>query len=257
MDEFTTKFANHKPTPPGPALPKATILLVENKPSARSAYFEGLSRKGFQIISAANGTEAAKQLDGLHFDLILINAASLYSNGKGIVRTLKKKAPTIPLLLILQENQNPEDNQADVVLSLPFTLQKLLNRIKPMLPAMKKDVLKVGNLQLDIRERIVRYQGRQVRLTPRLMMLLQTLMEKPGEVIERSELFRRVWETEYVEDTRSLDVHISWLREALELDPRHPRLIKTIRGVGYRLDLGEPPTRPLGKRKLNLLEKVI
>ena len=87
------------------------------------------------------------------------------------------------------------------------------------------------------------------------MMLLQTLMERPGEVIERTELFSRVWETEYVEDTRSLDVHISWLREALEQDPRHPRLIKTIRGVGYRLDLGEPPTRPLGKRKTILLEK--
>jgi len=255
VELFSQKFATLKTIPPGPAAPKATILLVENKPAVRSVYYEGLSRKGFKILTALNGTDAVKQLDGLHCDLILINAASLYSNGKGIVRNLKKKAPAIPVLLILQENQDPEETQADVVLSLPFTLQKLLNRMKPLLPAMKKDVLKVGTLQLDIKERIVRYQGRQVRLTPRLMMLLQTLMEKPGEVIERTELFRKVWETEYVEDTRSLDVHISWLREALELDPRHPRLIKTIRGVGYRLDLGEPPTRPLGKRKLTLLEK--
>ncbi len=257
MDEFSYKFATHKSTPPGPALPKATVLLVENKPPVRSTYYEGLSRKGFQIISALNGTEAVKQLDGLHIDLIVINAASLYSNGKGIVRSLKKKSPTTPVLLILQEDQDSEDTFADVVLSLPFTLQKLLNRMKPLLPAMKKDVLKVGTLQLDIRERIVRYQGRQVRLTPRLMVLLQMLMEKPGEVIERTELFRRGWETEYVEDTRSLDVHISWLREALEIDPRHPRLIKTIRGVGYRLDLGEPPTRPLGKRKINRDKKII
>jgi DNA-binding response OmpR family regulator len=257
MDEFSLKFATHKSTPPGPALPKATLLLVEKKPAARSAYFEGLSRKGFQVRMAANGADALKQLDEQPVDLILVNAASMYSNGKGIVRNIKTKAPSTPLLLIVQENTDPEDTQAEVVLVLPFTLQKLLNRMKPLLPAMKRDVVKVGGLQLDTRERIVRYQGQQVRLTPRLMMLLQTFMERPGEVIEREELFSKVWETEYVEDTRSLDVHISWLREALEQDPRHPRLIKTIRGVGYRLDLGEPPTRPLGKRKTVLLEKTL
>jgi DNA-binding response OmpR family regulator len=253
MDEFAAKFANHKPTPPGPALPRATVLLIEKKSQERSAYYEGLSRKGFNVIYASNGAKAISQLVDVNLDMIIINAASFYSNGGGILRKIKENVPSIPVLLILAENNNdPEESMADVVLSLPFTLQKLLNRMKPLLPVLKKDVLKVGTLQLDTRDRIVRYLGRQVRLTPRLMMLLQMLMEKPGEVIERDELFRKVWETEYVEDTRSLDVHISWLREALELDPRHPRLIKTIRGVGYRLDLGEPPTRPLGKRKLNL-----
>lgn len=255
MDEFSVKFATHKPTPPGPAQPKATLLLVEKKPASRSAYNEGLSRKGFQVISALNLNEASTQLEGMHIDLVIVNAASFYSSGKGIIKNITKVAPSIPILLIVQGNQDPEESQAEVVLTLPFTLQKLLNRMKPLLPAMKKDVLKVGTLQLDIRERIVRFQGRQVRLTPRLVVLLQMLMERPGEVIERAELFRKGWETEYVEDTRSLDVHISWLREALEVDPRHPRLIKTIRGVGYRLDLGEPPTRPLGKRKNILLEK--
>ncbi len=253
MDEFSEKFGNHKATPPGPALPKATVLLIEKKSQAKSAYYEGLTRKGFKIVYASNGSQAVKQIgEEEKLDLIIVNAASFYSNGGGILRNLKLVAPTIPILLILPENRDPEDSLADVVLSLPFTLQKLLNRMKPLLPVLKKDILKAGLLQLDIRDRIVRYQGKQVRLTPRLMMLLQMLMEKAGEVIEREELFRKVWETDYVEDTRSLDVHISWLREALEQDPRHPRLIKTIRGVGYRLDLGEPPTRPLGKRKINL-----
>ncbi len=62
-------------------------------------------------------------------------------------------------------------------------------------------------------------------------------MEHPGEVVERESLFRQVWETEYTADTRTLDVHISWLREVLETDPRHPRFLKTVRGVGYRLDV--------------------
>lgn len=253
MDDFSAKLGNHKSTPPGPALPKGIVLLIEKKAQTRSAYYEGLTRKGFKVVYASNGSQAEKQIqEEEKIDLIILNAASFYSNGGGILRNIKLVKPSIPVLLILPENRDPEETMADVVLSLPFTLQKLLNRMKPLLPVWKKDILKAGMLQLDMRDRIVRYQGKQVRLTPRLMMLLQQLMEKAGEVIEREELFRKVWETDYVQDTRSLDVHISWLREALEQDPRHPRLIKTIRGVGYRLDLGEPPTRPLGKRKINL-----
>jgi DNA-binding response OmpR family regulator len=82
----------------------------------------------------------------------------------------------------------------------------------------------------------VRCQGKEERLTPRLTHLLQTLMEHAGEVIEREKLFSEVWKTEYTGDTRTLDVHISWLRQAIEEDPRNPRFLKTIRGVGYRLD---------------------
>jgi len=80
---------------------------------------------------------------------------------------------------------------------------------------------------------------RQTSLTPRLVTLLRILMEHPGEVIEREAIFRQVWDTAYTEDTRTLDVHISWLRRAVEIDIRNPRYIKTIRGVGYRLDSEE------------------
>ena len=83
----------------------------------------------------------------------------------------------------------------------------------------------------------VRCQGREARLTPRLVRILRILMQHPGEVVERAVLFRHVWDTEYTEDTRTLDVHISWLRQAIEEDPRKPQFLKTIRGVGYRLDI--------------------
>jgi DNA-binding response OmpR family regulator len=128
-----------------------------------------------------------------------------------------------------------------VILSLPFTLQKLMNRIRPLLPAEQKDLLQVGGLQLDPIQRWVRIGGRQTSLTPRLVTLLKILMEHPGEVIEREYLFRTVWDTAYTEDTRTLDVHVSWLRRAIEEDPRNPQHIKTIRGVGYRLDMEEIP----------------
>ena len=88
-------------------------------------------------------------------------------------------------------------------------------------------------------------------LTPRLVELLKALMAQPGEVIDRTVLFSKVWETEYTDDTRTLDVHISWLRQILEDDPRHPRYIKTLRGVGYRLDVDElkPRINPRGIRR--------
>jgi DNA-binding response OmpR family regulator len=90
---------------------------------------------------------------------------------------------------------------------------------------------------LDLERKRVRCQGKEARLTPRMTHLLQVLMRHPGEVLEREQLFREVWKTEYMGDTRTLDVHISWLREAIEEDPHKPHLLKTIRGVGYRLDV--------------------
>jgi len=128
---------------------------------------------------------------------------------------------------------------ADVLLVAPFTLQKLLNRIKPLLPAEQKDTLQVGPLELDVRHRWVRCHDRQARLTPRLVALLKTLMERVGQVIPREELFTQVWETNYAGDMRTLDVHISWLRQAIEEDPRRPHYLKTLRGMGYRLDIDD------------------
>ena len=93
-----------------------------------------------------------------------------------------------------------------------------------------------GPLRLDVEHRRVRCLGKNAKLTPRLVTLLHLLMDKHGEVVEREALFKKVWETNYTGDTRTLDVHISWLRRAIELDPLKPKFLKTIRGVGYRLD---------------------
>ena len=84
---------------------------------------------------------------------------------------------------------------------------------------------------------MVTYLDKSAYLTPRLSSLLLVLMEHPSQALAREEIFKRVWETDYTEDTRTLDVHISWLRKALEEDSTHPQLIKTVRGVGYKLEL--------------------
>ena len=97
--------------------------------------------------------------------------------------------------------------------------------------------LVVGPITMDLDTRAVRCNEHQCVLTPRRAALLKALMDLPGQVIKREALFTQVWETQYTVDTRTLDVHISWLRRALEDDPRHPRYIKTVRGLGYRLDV--------------------
>ena len=126
---------------------------------------------------------------------------------------------------------------ANVVLTWPFTLQKLFNRMRPYLPTDENSLFSIGPIRLNIQERRVQCLGSEASTTPQLVKLLKVLMDHPGEVIERQELFRQVWDTEYTADTRTLDVHITWWRQAIEIDPRQPRFLKTIRGLGYRLDI--------------------
>lgn len=219
---------------------KAKILLIEGKRADRPSFVAGLSRKGYQVESAGNGTEALARIEAFSPDLIIVNAASMRTSGKRICQSIRAQSRNIHIVLIADGQGNDsieKEDLVDVTLALPFTLQKLMNRIRPLLPAEQKDLLQVGALQLDPTQRWVRIGNRQTSLTPRLVTLLRILMEHPGEVIEREYLFRTVWDTAYTEDTRTLDVHVSWLRRAIEDDPRNPQHIRTIRGVGYRLDM--------------------
>jgi DNA-binding response OmpR family regulator len=214
------------------------ILLIEGKRADKPTFGFGLTRKGFQVDTVANGSAALGYLTDHTPHLVLVNAASMRTNGKRICQSIRKQIQNIPVVLIVEMSGEVFDTiDADVVLVLPFTLQKLLNRLRPYLPVEDNDALKVGPLKLDVEQRRLKINDRQVSLTPRLVILLKALMDHPGDVINREDLFRSVWETAYIGDTRTLDVHISWLRQAMEDDPRHPQYIKTVRGVGYRLDV--------------------
>jgi len=216
----------------------ANLLVIEGKYTDNPAFVPALRKKGFKVEAVSNGSEAAVRLTkGSLPDVVVINAASLRTSGKRICKSLRDKASKVPILLILDADHEIEKVEADAILSLPFTAQKLVNRIRHLLPGDGKDSIHAGPVRLDVEKRIVRCLGKQARLTPRLVRLLRILIERPGEVIERKALFSQVWETDYTDDTRTLDVHVSWLRHALEPDPEVPRFIKTVRGVGYRLDV--------------------
>ena len=209
----------------------AKILWIERN-DASAQLLLGLRQRGYQVTTVPTGKEALERFPALRPDLLVVQAASLRSSGARLAKQLRETCT--PVLLIGDQEHKPAPESADEVLLLPFTLRKLLNRVRKLAESGKQRLSR-GPLVLDVEYRYVLCNGSRIELTPRTLRLLQLFMEHPGEVLEREALYRTVWETDYTGDTRSLDVHISWLRRALGGGNGH--LLKTIRGVGYRLDV--------------------
>ena len=214
------------------------ILCIERKRAEGPNFSQGLRKKGYLVESVITGTEAVNRLDLFSPDLVIVNAASLRTNGKRICKVINESDRSYPIIAIVSPDQVfTEEPYVNVVLHLPFTLRKLINRILPYQKSDPETNLTAGPITFDYAHRVVRCRGRETRLTPRLAILLKLLMENRGEPITRENLFITAWKTQYTGDTRTLDVHISWLRRIIEEDPRHPTIIKTERGIGYRLAL--------------------
>lgn len=217
---------------------RARILWIEGSRAEGPLFIPSLRKKDYLVDVVSTGTEALDYLTKNEPDLIVMHTASMRTSGKLICRSLREHTDNIPILIIASANRpNKDDHCANVVLTLPFTSRKLLNRIAPLLPSEERNVLHAGQIRLDVEHKRLYCQDREAKLTPRMVELMKMLMTHPGEVLEREKLFKKVWNTDYTEDTRTLDVHISWLRHALEENPRKPQHLMTIRGVGYRLDV--------------------
>lgn len=214
------------------------ILWVEGRWSNNSRFVSILRKKGFDLETVSTGKAALEKAKKGGYDLMVVNAASMRTNGKRICKSLRDEKPSLPIMLICDPEKAADKKNTDVntLLVLPFTSRKLVNRIEPLLPGDESRMIKLGPILLDANRSQVKCHGKKTTLTPRLIRLLKILMDKNGQVVEREALFKEVWRTNYTGDTRTLDVHISWLRRAIEKDPRNPKLLNTIRGVGYRLD---------------------
>ncbi len=217
----------------------STILCIEGKYAGSPGFVAQLEEKGYQVVSFSTGKDALAELDTLQPKLAVVNAPTMRTTGLRICQSLRERMDGLPIILIAtpEKAPAPEDACANAVLVLPFTIRKLNNRIRALLPLQSNRILKAGAIELDLEQHQVRIRRRKTHLTPRLTRLLEVLMRRAGEAIEREELFREVWSTDFTADTRTLDVHISWLRKALGDDPRKPKYLKTLRGVGYRLDV--------------------
>lgn len=212
------------------------LLILETARNNSPQFANMLMKRGFRVELARDGRELLERLDHSP-QAVVINAASLRSSGKRICRLVREKNARLPLVVILPEGRGADGYAADVHLNLPLTARKLINRLQVLVDEGGEKMLQRGPIRLNLETNQVQSMGKSARLSPRLARLLQVLMENAGQIVRRDELFRTVWETSYVGDTRTLDVHIFWLRKAIEINPREPRLLKTVRGEGYRLDV--------------------
>jgi DNA-binding response OmpR family regulator len=218
----------------------ASILLVEKAKSPIDWIPQNLEKKGYEVSLASNEEEAVQLASSETPDLIILNATSRRLDGPGICRALQKQVAEIPVILILAKGQKGDDSMGAVVILIPpFTSRKLLNRIRSILKSDEGELLQVGGLTLNLATRHVSSGGKERKLTPKEFELLKVFMRSPGRVLSRRFLMKKVWKTDYVGDTRTLDVHIRWLREKIEEKPSFPVYVRTVRAVGYRFDIPE------------------
>ena len=215
-----------------------TALMVEGRRGDHSSFAEELNKKGYQVTKAPSGSAGLDILDSVNPDVVIIDAASLRTSGVRICQSFRRTDNDLPIILIVDEDRSlPEIVDANLILRLPFTVQKLYNRTEAYRDTAEKYVIKAGPIELNTKTQLVTCNDQQAKITPRLVEILKILMRHKGKIVKRDPLFSKVWDTEYTGDTRTLDVHISWLRQAIEDDPHHPKLIRTVRGEGYILDV--------------------
>jgi DNA-binding response OmpR family regulator len=220
------------------------IILIEGKQTDHPSFFLNLQKKGYNVEIASTGNAALDKIREDRPMLVLIDAASLRTTCNRIVYRIKQRNPDLPVILIIDDTLKNRkiSNKCDLVMTLPFTVQKLVNRIKLFAPSNSDCIRNVGDITLDKSKRSISVDNRYTLVTPRVVKLLEVLMDNVGKVVSRKDLFRKIWDTDYFDDMRSLDVHMQWLRKAIEVDPKNPQIITTIRGIGYSLYYDEEQT---------------
>jgi two-component system response regulator RegX3 len=230
--------------------PDTTILVVEDEDSFVDALLVGLRREGFRVEVARDGAEALDVFDAVDPDLVLLDVMLPKVSGIDVCRELRTRSP-VPIIMVTAKGAEIDtvvglEVGADDYVTKPYRLRELVARIRAVLrrrPAAATavvptgDALAVGDVSLDPERHEVVIRGQLVTLPLKEFELLALLLEHAGRVLTRDTLIDRVWGSDYVGDTKTLDVHIKRLRSKVETDPAHPTRIVTIRGLGYKFEL--------------------
>jgi two-component system, OmpR family, response regulator RegX3 len=229
--------------------PDATVLLVEDEHSFVEALTVGLKREGFRVQTAADGAEALELFDVVKPDLVLLDVMLPKISGVDVCRELRRRS-TVPIIMVTAKGSEIDtvvglEVGADDYVTKPYRLRELVARMRAVLRrrpvdgsvrAAAGDVLEVGDVRLDPERHEVDIRGEPVKLPLKEFELLEILLANAGRVLPRDTLIDRVWGTDYVGDTKTLDVHVKRLRAKVEEDPAAPTRIVTIRGLGYKYD---------------------
>jgi two-component system response regulator RegX3 len=234
---------------------RVNVLLAEDEESFVDALAIGLSREGFDVSIARDGNEALEMFDRIGPDLVLLDIMLPKLSGIDVCRSIRSRS-TVPIIMVTAKGTEIDtvvglEMGADDYVTKPYRLRELVARMHAVLRRAPRPVpdtgmvagaadggaRDVGDVRVDSDRHRVFVRGQEVHLRRKEFELLALLIENPGRVLTRDTLIDRVWGTDYVGDTKTLDVHIKRLRTHVERDPSAPSIITTVRGVGYRFEV--------------------
>lgn len=223
----------------------ASILVVEDDPIVRETLALNLRAEGYEVDTAADGEQGLAAFREAEPDLVVLDVMLPKLDGLTLLRLLRRDSD-VPVILLTARGLEADkivglESGADDYVVKPFSLGELLARIRAALRRGRGKSsaaleLTSADLRLDLVARRAFLGDREVQLAPREFELLTVLLRNKGAVLSRDMLLSRVWGTDYVGDTRTVDVHVRWLRQKIEADPSDPQRILTVRGTGYRFE---------------------
>ncbi len=216
------------------------ILFVEKDVTTADLLVPSLERKGHLVTVARTQRQATSRSRSSCPDLLIIDVASFGLNGYKISDAVRARLDNVPTILLLEKGHASAGSTAEAFMTPPFTSRKLLYRVKKVTEALTSREIRIGPLAFDPETRTLRKNEETLYLRPKEAALLTLFMRNPGKVLSRQEIMKQVWETDYIGDTRTLSVHVRWLRLKIEQDPNSPRFLRTVRGVGYRFQVPPP-----------------
>jgi two-component system response regulator RegX3 len=232
-----------------------TILVVEDEATLRETLAESLEEDGYRVAQAGTGRAALEQFRGAKPDLILLDLMLPELSGLELTRQIRAES-SIPIVILTARDSEVDkvvglELGADDYVTKPFSFRELSARLRAVLrrgqPAgvALPALVDVGPVKVDLAGHRVLRDGVEVPVKPKVFELLAFLLRHPGQVVTRDQLLDQVWGYDYPGETRTVDVHVHWLRSAVEPDPANPTMIQTVRGVGYVLRRPEPGTTAL------------
>jgi two-component system, OmpR family, alkaline phosphatase synthesis response regulator PhoP len=226
-------------------MPNARVLLVEDEPGLQLALTDRLVAEGYRVETAGDGHTAVQRATGEPFDVILLDVMLPGRDGFDVAKTVRQQGVQTPILMLTARTQVVDrvvglKLGADDYLTKPFEMAELLARIEALLrraPATSGITLerfRFGDVLVDVRKTEVTKDGTAVDLSAKEFHLLRYFVEHRGETVSREELLKEVWGYQASTSTRTVDVHVAWLRQKLEPNPRVPQYILTVHGHGYK-----------------------
>ena len=222
-----------------------TILVVEDEPTLRETLVDALEADGFRVLAAADGREALSRFRAERPDLILLDLMLPELSGIEVTRIIRAESG-VPIVMLTAKDSEVDkvvglELGADDYVTKPFSLRELSARVRALFRRSDQSVsepaspaaVTIGDVQVDLAGHRLLRDGTVLPVKPKAFELLAFLLRHPGQVFTRDQLLERVWGYEYGGETRTVDVHIHWLRGQLEADPSVPQFIHTVRGVGY------------------------